>query len=391
MVGHGLAEGGLNQAPAHIGRARAARRAALPVRGGRPRRRDRERHAGLLRRGRRALPRIGRAADGDPARRVGLRRHRRLRLHRRRDDRDRPPPDGRPRRGGRAWRSSRASTPSCRGPSPSARRSTAALERRPGRGGGPRRHGRAGAAHEVPPRPLRPAVRRRPGRGDARRPRRGRGTGRQRRSPERVAGPRQERRAAAARRRIAGASRSSGPIADSARDLLGDYSHLVHMETLREMRNGGERPRHRRRRRRHRAGRRARRPADDPRRAPLGARRRAEVRYARGTGISDGTDEELAAAVAAARDRRCRDRRARRAVRPDRRLDDRRVPRPLGPRVPRPPAGAARGGRRDRDAGRAGRRQRPAAGHRMGCRALRARSSSPGCPAMPARTRSRTC
>ncbi len=27
-----------------------------------------------------------------------------------------------------------------------------------------------------------------------------------------------------------------GPIADSARDLLGDYSHMVHMETLREMR-----------------------------------------------------------------------------------------------------------------------------------------------------------
>src|SRR4029077_7511135 len=29
-----------------------------------------------------------------------------------------------------------------------------------------------------------------------------------------------------------------GPIADSARDLLGDYSHLVHIETLREMRAG---------------------------------------------------------------------------------------------------------------------------------------------------------
>src|SRR6185503_11563297 len=29
-----------------------------------------------------------------------------------------------------------------------------------------------------------------------------------------------------------------GPIADSARDLLGDYSHLVHMETLKEMRSG---------------------------------------------------------------------------------------------------------------------------------------------------------
>jgi beta-glucosidase len=30
-----------------------------------------------------------------------------------------------------------------------------------------------------------------------------------------------------------------GPIADSARDLLGDYSHLVHMQTLREMRQQG--------------------------------------------------------------------------------------------------------------------------------------------------------
>jgi beta-glucosidase len=28
-----------------------------------------------------------------------------------------------------------------------------------------------------------------------------------------------------------------GPIADSARDLLGDYAHLLHIETLREMRH----------------------------------------------------------------------------------------------------------------------------------------------------------
>ena len=39
---------------------------------------------------------------------------------------------------------------------------------------------------------------------------------------------------AASHRRVA----VIGPIADSARDLLGDYSHLVHMETLREMRAG---------------------------------------------------------------------------------------------------------------------------------------------------------
>ncbi len=89
-----------------------------------------------------------------------------------------------------------------------------------------------------------------------------------------------------------------GPIADSARDLLGDYSHLVHMETLREMRTGvdalgvigdgeifepGDEL----------AGRRT---IVDAIRAAI---RGAEVVHARGTGISSGTDEELAAAVAA--------------------------------------------------------------------------------------------
>ena len=91
-----------------------------------------------------------------------------------------------------------------------------------------------------------------------------------------------------------------GPIADSARDLLGDYSHLVHMETLREMHDGGN----------------ALgivgegaviQPGDEltGRRTILDALRSslvdAEVRYARGTGISDGTDEEIATAVEAAR------------------------------------------------------------------------------------------
>ena len=41
-------------------------------------------------------------------------------------------------------------------------------------------------------------------------------------------------------RRASGALAVIGPIADSARDLLGDYSHLVHMETLLEMRTGGD-------------------------------------------------------------------------------------------------------------------------------------------------------
>ncbi|HET9522328.1 MAG TPA: glycoside hydrolase family 3 N-terminal domain-containing protein [Candidatus Limnocylindrales bacterium] len=92
-----------------------------------------------------------------------------------------------------------------------------------------------------------------------------------------------------------------GPIADSARDLLGDYSHLVHMETLQEMRTGvdalgiigdGE----------------VFEPGDElsGRRTILDALRTslpgADVVHARGTGISTGTDEELAAAVAVARD-----------------------------------------------------------------------------------------
>ena len=87
-----------------------------------------------------------------------------------------------------------------------------------------------------------------------------------------------------------------GPIADSARDLLGDYSHLVHMLTLREMRRGvdalgivgdGEIIE----------------PGDElsGRRTILDALRSSlvdvEVGYAEGTGISEGTDEAITTAV----------------------------------------------------------------------------------------------
>jgi beta-glucosidase len=87
-----------------------------------------------------------------------------------------------------------------------------------------------------------------------------------------------------------------GPIADSARDLLGDYSHLVHMETLLEMRHGvdalgivgdGE----------------VFEPGDElsGRRTILDALRAvlvdAEVAYAPGTGIRSGADDDLSAAV----------------------------------------------------------------------------------------------
>ena len=99
-----------------------------------------------------------------------------------------------------------------------------------------------------------------------------------------------------------------GPIADSARDLLGDYSHLVHMETLREMRSGvdalgvigdgagaGEHGRN------FEVGDElsGRRTIVDALRAAITG---AEVVHARGAGISSGTDEELASAVALARD-----------------------------------------------------------------------------------------
>jgi beta-glucosidase len=92
-----------------------------------------------------------------------------------------------------------------------------------------------------------------------------------------------------------------GPIADSARDLLGDYAHLLHIETLAELR--------------HRAN-----PFGFPSRdvinpiadelagmptilAGLRDRFGAErIVHARGTGLQDGTDAEIEAAVAAARD-----------------------------------------------------------------------------------------
>ena len=63
MVGHGLAEGGLNQAPAHIGPRELRDEQLFPFEAAVRRVGHRERHAGLLRRGRRALPRLGRAAD----------------------------------------------------------------------------------------------------------------------------------------------------------------------------------------------------------------------------------------------------------------------------------------------------------------------------------------
>jgi beta-glucosidase len=90
-----------------------------------------------------------------------------------------------------------------------------------------------------------------------------------------------------------------GPIADSARELLGDYAHLLHMETLREMRGRenafsfpltDEIV-----------------PEDELAGRPTILHAISEalpggsVRHARGTGISEGSDEEIAEAVELAR------------------------------------------------------------------------------------------
>jgi beta-glucosidase len=98
-----------------------------------------------------------------------------------------------------------------------------------------------------------------------------------------------------ARRRVA----VVGPVADSARDLLGDYSHLVHIETLNEMRTQGNALG---------VGDHATVAAADElegRGTVLDALRAAlpdaDIRYERGCGISDGTDEGIAASAAAAR------------------------------------------------------------------------------------------
>ena len=90
-----------------------------------------------------------------------------------------------------------------------------------------------------------------------------------------------------------------GPIAASARELLGDYAHLLHIETLLEMREQGNAfgfpltdeivPAD------ELAGRQT---IFDAISARLSA---ADVRHARGTGIHDGSDAEIAAAVELAR------------------------------------------------------------------------------------------
>ena len=156
-----------------------------------------------------------------------------------------------------------------------------------------------------------------------------------------------------------------GPNADTARNLLGDYAHVAHVETLLEMRDNP-------------IGfpvpddlepvRRARRPLHDPRRraralpgghgGPLrggrGRPRRKRRRDRRGGRRRAGSGR--------------RDRRRRRALGADARVHVRGDARPHGARAPGPPGGARRGGGRDRRAGRARPGGRPSAGHPGGGR-----------------------
>jgi beta-glucosidase len=90
-----------------------------------------------------------------------------------------------------------------------------------------------------------------------------------------------------------------GPIADSARDLLGDYSHALHIETLLELRNQavfGVQARESLSLEDELTGRRT---ILDAFRERYGSQ---AVRYALGTGLRDGLDEDLAAAVDVARE-----------------------------------------------------------------------------------------
>ena len=295
--------------------------------------------------------------------------------------------------GGAPGARSRASTRSSRGPPPSASPLAAGLAERPRRRSGPRRRRRPGAPGQVPARALRAAVRRPvPDRGRPRRARRGRGAGPPVGSPS--ARSSWSRTTGSCRSRpTSGAVAVIGPIADSARDLLGDYSHLVHMRDPRaRCATGGDRARDRRRRRGDRAGRRAGRPADDPRRDPRPRSSAPRSSTPVAPGSRDGTDEEIEAAVDGRARVGRRDPRRRRAVRPDRRLDDRASSATgatlgfLGRQQELLEAVVATG-----HAGRARRRQRPAARLDWAAGHVRTRSSSRGCPATPARTRSRTC
>ena len=199
-----------------------------------------------------------------------------------------------------------------------------------------------------------------------------------------------ERRHPARSRPDSAGSRSSGPIADSARDLLGDYSHLVHIETLQGDACGRRCVRRRRRRRRSSSRGRARRATDDPRRAADRGRGADGVTTPVARACVEGTDEELAEAVAPARDADV----AivvlgeRSGLTDDSTTGEFRDRVDLGFLGRQQELLEARG--RDRYAGRPRGRQRPAARAGMGGGALRRDPARVGARATPGRTRSPT-
>ncbi len=217
-----------------------------------------------------------------------------------------------------------------------------------------------------------------------------RGAGSAASSRRALARPRRERRGPAARARPAPRRGHRPDRRQRPRPARRLQPPGPHRDAARDA-HGRRRARRRRRRRGHRAGRRARRPADDPRRDPrrgsAGARssmragpasRRRDRRGDRGRPSRSPATPTSAIVVLGERS----------GLTDDSTTGEFRDRRELG--LPRPPAGAARGRRRDRHAGRARRRQRPAAGDRVGGRATAPRSCSPGCPATPGRMRSPT-
>ena len=273
--------------------------------------------------------------------------------------------------GGRAWRSRPGSTSSCRATDVYGEPLAAALaDGRIDRGpAGPCR--RADPADEVPARAVRAAVRRRADGRRAGRARQARRTGRALELARAIARPARERGRAAARDRRRthrghradrrqrprppGRLQPPGPHGDPARDARSGTTHSAcrptaqafarHdeldgrptiLDAIRERLAGGEvvhapGDRHSRRR--------------PTRRSPRPSRRRATP-TSRSWCVGERSGLTDDSTTGEFRDR-------------------------LEPRAPGPSAGAARGRRRDRDAGRPGRRQRPAAGHRLGRRALR--------------------
>ena len=368
LVGHGLAEGGLQPGPGPR-RARASCGTSSSSRS-RPPSATPASPASCppTATSTACLPCLAELLTDDPARRVGLRRHRRLGLHRRRDARHARTGSRRTsarRRAGARGRRRRGAAADRRYGEPLA----AGARRRPRRRGPAGRGRRPGPADEVPARALRAPVRGPPAEAALERARRRRRRGRPRRSPSArsscsrttascrsrpdlrriaVIGPDRRQRPRPARR-----LQPPRPHGDAAGDARQASTRSASSATARSSRRATSCPADGRSSTRCAPRCRGRgRPCpghghlDRDRRGARGGRRAARdadvaiVVLGERSGLTDdSTTGEF-------RDRR-------------------------EPRVHRPPAGAARGRGRDRHAGRARRRERPPAGPALGGRALR--------------------